>query len=591
MAGRVAPSDAKSRRSSGPPAVARARAPLSGARGLAPVGPLEGIALAAIVLLVAAVGVRACFGPEERLAFLFYDDAYYYLGVARSLAAGMGSTFDGINPTNGYHPLWCGLLVPIFTIVRDPGSALRAAGALWFALAALAPIALWRTLRPRTGAAGAVAAAALFALQPWVGLGLGRPNGLETPLYALMIALFLAAFEGATGGAGARPALRRVFGLGLLLGLVMLARLDAGLLALAAAVLIAGRASRAGARAAFADAALLAVGAALVVIPFLAWSQSRFGHPMPVSGRVVSLQAARERASLGGPASAAFARRRAYYATKEIPGTLLHAALRGAPGEGSLARGDGAAQAALLGAIVLVAGALLVRRRSGPTASDALALLALFALLHYATYALWLWTAGEEEYRRYYFMPEWMLVAAAAGALAGPLLERAVRVRALGMLLGAAVIGALGWHLYQQSDAQIARLQSEEGRVADRHIYGWVKRTLPSDAVLGARDAGKLGYFSGHPVVNLDGLINDQRLFDAIRDHREDAYIAASPIRYLLFDRPWLGGFEASRPSASLPKPTELGEMLGRLARRPGFALKETGDPPPDWVVLEIQRH
>lgn len=38
------------------------------------------------------------------------DDLYYYLVVARNLAHGLGSTFDGVTPTNGYHPLYMLLL-------------------------------------------------------------------------------------------------------------------------------------------------------------------------------------------------------------------------------------------------------------------------------------------------------------------------------------------------------------------------------------------------------------------------------------------------------------------------------------------------
>ena len=34
------------------------------------------------------------------------DDAYYYFKVAQNISEGHGSTFDGINLTNGYHPLW-----------------------------------------------------------------------------------------------------------------------------------------------------------------------------------------------------------------------------------------------------------------------------------------------------------------------------------------------------------------------------------------------------------------------------------------------------------------------------------------------------
>jgi hypothetical protein len=34
------------------------------------------------------------------------DDAFYYLKPAQNLIAGKGLSFDGVNLTNGYHPLW-----------------------------------------------------------------------------------------------------------------------------------------------------------------------------------------------------------------------------------------------------------------------------------------------------------------------------------------------------------------------------------------------------------------------------------------------------------------------------------------------------
>jgi len=43
---------------------------------------------------------------DEAPFTLTFDDAYYYLGIARNLVDGHGSTFDQINLTNGYHPLW-----------------------------------------------------------------------------------------------------------------------------------------------------------------------------------------------------------------------------------------------------------------------------------------------------------------------------------------------------------------------------------------------------------------------------------------------------------------------------------------------------
>ena len=42
------------------------------------------------------------------------DDAFIYFVIARNLAAGRGATFDGLQPTNGFHPLWALRLVPFF---------------------------------------------------------------------------------------------------------------------------------------------------------------------------------------------------------------------------------------------------------------------------------------------------------------------------------------------------------------------------------------------------------------------------------------------------------------------------------------------
>ncbi len=45
---------------------------------------------------------------------MLLDDGYYYLQIAWHISEGHGTTFDGINFTNGYYPLWLLLLVPLF---------------------------------------------------------------------------------------------------------------------------------------------------------------------------------------------------------------------------------------------------------------------------------------------------------------------------------------------------------------------------------------------------------------------------------------------------------------------------------------------
>ena len=43
----------------------------------------------------------------------------------RNIAEGFGSTFDGVNPTNGYHPLWLVAILPFFYALTETHNHLR----------------------------------------------------------------------------------------------------------------------------------------------------------------------------------------------------------------------------------------------------------------------------------------------------------------------------------------------------------------------------------------------------------------------------------------------------------------------------------
>jgi hypothetical protein len=57
---------------------------------------------------VLAFGAAALFARlRSPLPLAAYeDDAFYYFQIARNIATGHGSSFDGTHLTNGYHPLW-----------------------------------------------------------------------------------------------------------------------------------------------------------------------------------------------------------------------------------------------------------------------------------------------------------------------------------------------------------------------------------------------------------------------------------------------------------------------------------------------------
>lgn len=71
---------------------------------------------------------------------LFMDDAFYYFQVAYNIAHGYGSTFDRLHPTNGYHPLWLIVLIPVYILVNDKSVALIVIMLLQFILFAIGVI-------------------------------------------------------------------------------------------------------------------------------------------------------------------------------------------------------------------------------------------------------------------------------------------------------------------------------------------------------------------------------------------------------------------------------------------------------------------
>lgn len=221
---------------------------------------------------------------------LFASDAFYYLALARrSVEAGL-FTFDGQNPTNGFHPLWGALLRGLFAVLRgDPERGLLAAFGLSAGLLALGAGLLAVAARRRLPAAGLVvlglAPGALYLLLPPI-----RPtylslwsfaNGMES---ALSLAAFGVLAVRITGGAALRPGAGAAADalLSALLTVVVASRLDDVFLlpVVAAAVALSEPDRRRG----LLRAVRVLVLPGLALAAYLAWNLSYAGMAMPVSG-------------------------------------------------------------------------------------------------------------------------------------------------------------------------------------------------------------------------------------------------------------------------------------------------------------------
>ena len=73
-----------------------------------------------LILVVMTISLYAALSDAQNLSWRWFtrDDAYYYFKVAQNISEGHGSTFDGIDATNGYHPLWMLVCIPIFALAR-----------------------------------------------------------------------------------------------------------------------------------------------------------------------------------------------------------------------------------------------------------------------------------------------------------------------------------------------------------------------------------------------------------------------------------------------------------------------------------------
>src|SRR5581483_10192329 len=119
------------------------------------------------------------------------DDAYYYFKVAQNISEGRGSTFDGIHPTNGYHPLWVLICVPIFALARfDLILPLRVMLVVMSGFALITAILLYRLIKETLSIQVAMLAAIYWVFDFYVQIVFYR-QGLESGIALFFIVLML----------------------------------------------------------------------------------------------------------------------------------------------------------------------------------------------------------------------------------------------------------------------------------------------------------------------------------------------------------------------------------------------------------------
>ena len=182
-----------------------------------------------IVLVILALFSHgyAAFSPANSLVNWYTtDDAYYYFKVAQNISEGHGVTFDQIGRTNGFHPLWMLICVPIFALARyDLILPLRLVVIVLAVFNAGTGVLLYRWLKRHLSPQISALAAMFWVFFPKVH-GVTTTLGMESGVNAFFIVLLLSQFSKLASASKPFAKSRELFLISVIAAFALLSRLD-----------------------------------------------------------------------------------------------------------------------------------------------------------------------------------------------------------------------------------------------------------------------------------------------------------------------------------------------------------------------------
>ncbi len=215
------------------------------------------------------------------LRYTLSDDTFYYLTIARNAAHGYGFTFDMLAETNGFHPLWMIVLLPVYFFVEDRTLAVHVVLTV-SAFIDVCSIYLLHSLLRRCNVSDFSHWTVLFlyAFAPILLSYAGPLNGLETGLNVLCILLYLALYQRALMPERTLGT-KNIITFGFVSGLLFLVRTDNVILLAVTYCYIAF--SRKNRMIPLSQLALSGAIAAVVAAPWFIWSYLNTGAIVQVS--------------------------------------------------------------------------------------------------------------------------------------------------------------------------------------------------------------------------------------------------------------------------------------------------------------------
>jgi hypothetical protein len=458
------------------------------------------------------------FAPDLHLVlYSTYDDSYYYFQIARNIISGAGVSFDGLAPTNGFHPLWLLILVPIWFFFGggSPIFPVRIALGVNLLFDIGVTFLLYKVLVKIVGRrliAGSLVL--LWVFNPFAYFTI--MSGMETGVVLFFFLLFIYLFVGMPEENGPREYVV----LGVVAGLMMLARTDYFFMAGAPFIILFFSKNWRY------DARLLGyylLAATIVVLPWLLWNLKNFGTIIQTSGTAFSA---------------------VQYHLVEFANRSLHPIPRFLKASfGNLADGlpevfkkTGSAAAYFIG-LSAVWGFVLAKRSVIKERTFQTLLALTFCVIVFVLFQVGVRWAVRDWY--FFSLNIIMILWLGYGLKMARSSLSEIQWQKIKGPFGVAVFVFLifiglnftwsWWRNYREtSGSHSAFLAGAE----------WIRENIPEGESVGVLNAGIIGYLSERRVINLDGLVNNAA-GEAIKEKRLYQYaIQDAGLNYLVdFDR------------------------------------------------------
>lgn len=448
-----------------------------------------------IVVLIGRLGI-ILLSDLNFLITTVSDDSFYYLKVAQNIANGSGSTFDQLNSTNGYHPLWMAIEVVLAKVISGKEMLLRTSLFLqlifWLAGLRLIYISYASAENKDYSIAGLAAIVPLFYPR-YISVLL---SGLESALTFFLVVVFLRWFR--LISFNTHLTIKAFAKFSLLLSLIFLSRLDSVFVIMTAVgylsliIIYSDQQSRA-----FRIKSIFALGLPLLIVisAYLLFNITNFGHLLPISG---SLKTTFPEARLNLSYLISYPE---WLIVSFLVVVVYTAFWRSNDADNPLA----------LPMLVFGFGLL------GHT---------LFTIL-FMNWAVFSWhfilvlpglafMAGDSVS----WFSKWL-------SSAKPSIQNSARIKSIFPLSSIAIaIGLLAGQFYALATPDMWHQASYQAALA-------VRDRFPSDSVLAMKDSGVFGYFSERSVINLDGVINSYEYQEYLSRGEINTFLCSLNVRYV----------------------------------------------------------